>query len=552
LSSSPNRWLQLQRYLPDSIVARTTIAILALSMVLGLLFAWVVSGSAEHRERDRGQVRLADLVSTVEPTVRISCFLGDQKLAAEIGNGLMHSRIVGAVRITADGKDLFVAGHPPAGLDASTYVDRKISSPFNSAQPVGRIEVYPNRAQIEIDAHAYSRELDTILALQAALVALGVAIAVYFFITRPIRSVSTNLHRVRLDAGQFLEVPPLNQSDEIGSLVSDINALIHSLTRLFATERQLRIEREVGERKMQLIFEKAATGICLLDITGTLQSWNPAFSRILDVTGELILLPGITRLEDVFDPGSERIRELIRQSVNSGNSQELDLEILRSGASREAWVEISINPVGPDLLQGIVNDISDRKREELSAQRQATHDSLTGLLNRRGMQASLAALFERPRREAYPALALMQIDLDHFKQVNDTYGHEAGDLVLSHVARVLEKTLRRGDLLGRPGGDEFVAVLVGISDAAKVQEIAANMIAGISRPIDIGGGRQAQIGASIGISFADSEDSPQSLVRRADSSLYMAKQRGRGQACLADDDRDATQRGLDRLTSSNF
>src|ERR1700760_3490370 len=101
-------------------------------MVLGLLFAWVVSGSAEHRERERAEIRLADLVTTVEPTVRISCFLGDHKLAAEIANGLMRNRIVGAVRISADGKDLFVGGQPPAGLSAGTYVERKIGSPFNS------------------------------------------------------------------------------------------------------------------------------------------------------------------------------------------------------------------------------------------------------------------------------------------------------------------------------------------------------------------------------------------------------------------------------------
>jgi diguanylate cyclase (GGDEF)-like protein/PAS domain S-box-containing protein len=537
LKSGPDE-RRLVTMLPRSIVARTSLSILVLAVVMGLLFSITASWRVRTAEHDRLMARVDQLASTVESTVSIACFLNDATLAKEIVSGLMKNRIVAGVRITAGGKLLYRAGTVlESGARAGARLEeltRAVSSPFEKSTPVGNITLYVSHAEIDAQAAAYSRYTIWILSLQVSIVAAAVAFLVYLLVTRPIKGISDELHRLEVSSGMQIALRGRRRTDEIGQLVGDVNALISRLTDVLAKEHDLRVAQEISERRMRLVFEKADTGILVLDEHGAVQSCNPAFVRIL---GAGAAEPDVL-LADLLVPHGERIARLIEESRASGQARDADLELAAAGNRGPIWVELSVNPLGRSLLLGLLTDITERKRAEAAARELAVRDMVTGLLNRRGLDAAFANV-QAAQGLKHP-LAVLQIDLDRFKAVNDTYGHEAGDRVLREVAVVLERAVRRSDIVGRVGGDEFVVVLPGIENVERAQDIATGIIAGVSEPVSLGAGRRAQIGASIGIAFAEwPGESAASLLRRADAAMYAAKQSGRGRACLArlpDDD----------------
>jgi len=525
------RWVTqwLDARVRGSIVTRTTLAILVPAMILGMTVASFVAVNVERSEQQRAEIRLQQLLSTVERTAQIACYLKDDTLADEIAHGLISNRGVSAVTITSGTRTLSrVNGPPPRGLESTHIaIARPIYSPFDPHELVGKISLLVDHAAIHAEAASYSRASTLAMGFEVALVAAGVAIAVYFFSTRPIRAVSNELHRIRLDTSARLQVPA--RIDEIGRLVADVNALIASREDVLSAERQLRMAHELGERKLRLIFEKAESGLFVLDGLGILESWNPAFTRLLHLLPTQLPQSGVTSLQDLIPAHAANLGQLIRQCLETGQSYEVDLELCVPGTARRAWIGVALNPIGSTMLQGVVNNITERKEGELSAKEMAnlaTQDTLTKLLNRRGLDMALSTAFSR---QPAPELALLQIDLDYFKEVNDAYGHQCGDHVLCHVARILEHNIRRGDLIARPGGDEFVIALFGIVHRSKAEQIANAIIAEIQQPIQLGADRVG-IGASIGIAFVLPEgDSPEALQCRADAAMYSAKRAGRSQ-----------------------
>jgi diguanylate cyclase (GGDEF)-like protein/PAS domain S-box-containing protein len=517
-------------FMPRSIVARTSLLILLLAVIMGLLFSFVTSWRERATEHGRLLARVTELAATVESTVSIACFLNDATLAKEIAAGLMKNRIVAGVSITSGATMLHSASDKSRG-GGSAWIEALTStiySPFDRERPLGEITLYVSHAEIEAQAAAYASYTIWILGLQVSILAGAVAFLVYLLVTRPIKAISDELHRLEIRSGMRLTLPAGRRKDEIGQLVVDVNALISRLDHVLVVERDLRLEHEISERRMRLVFEKADTGILVIDRHGAVQSCNPAFVRIL---GPAAAEPGAL-LGQLLAPHAPLVAALIENSRESGQPRDADLEIGMPGTRGRVWVELSVNPLGTNLLQALVNDITERKRAESAAQELASRDTLTGLLNRRGFDTALANLRMPSRGDAH--FALLQIDLDHFKEINDTNGHAAGDHVLCEVARIFERSVRRSDIVGRIGGDEFSILLPAIENVGMAEQIANKIIAGVSQPIDIGGGRFVHVGASIGIAFADDPtEAPVALMRRADSAMYTAKQGGRGYAYIA-------------------
>lgn len=167
-------------------------------------------------------------------------------------------------------------------------------------------------------------------------------------------------------------------------------------------------------------------------------------------------------------------------------------------------------------------------RREAEVKQLAVVDPLTGLANRRSIMAELERELERSRRTEHP-LAVIMLDLDHFKSVNDDYGHPAGDRVLCTVATVLRETVRTPDRVGRYGGEEFLVLLpdTGAEQAREVAERCRQRLA--DTPMVIGSGPPIRIAASLGVSSGTGHDTASELIKHADRALYEAKAAGRNQ-----------------------
>lgn len=220
------------------------------------------------------------------------------------------------------------------------------------------------------------------------------------------------------------------------------------------------------------------------------------------------------------------LREMVIPVFRKG----LIVAILGVGNKASPYTDNDLQTVA--LLADLAWDFAESKRLEAELVAMATTDFLTGLLNRRHFLIEMEDELNRLRRFDIPAAAVLMLDLDHFKKVNDTYGHAAGDAVLKHFASMVSASLRKIDTAGRIGGEEFAILLLG-ANSEDAQHFAERLrIAVANTPVNFQG-QLISITVSIGIAHLDAADtSPDTSLTRADAALYDAKHSGRNRVCL--------------------
>jgi len=288
------------------------------------------------------------------------------------------------------------------------------------------------------------------------------------------------------------------------------------------------------ERQFETVFDRAPIGISIVGLDGVIRETN----------GELQKMSGYTREEMLGAPSSM----LVSQEDAERTSDAFVTEVLEKGGSHLAlehqlvrkdgqarWVRSDTSIVCDDagtfqFAVVISTDITEKRLFEEHLVHEASHDHLTGIPNRALLRELLEQAAARTHRHDR-SLAVMFVDLDHFKAVNDSMGHAAGDEVLVQAARRISGALRVGDVVARYGGDEFVVVCEDAGSHAGAVVIADRIRESLTRPFEIEGGC-AQIGASIGIVLSDGSDDIDRLLDHADQGLYRAKRDGRGRAVL--------------------
>jgi diguanylate cyclase (GGDEF)-like protein/PAS domain S-box-containing protein len=242
-------------------------------------------------------------------------------------------------------------------------------------------------------------------------------------------------------------------------------------------------------------------------------------TAMLGVTEDAVLGDGLVRFLHPDD------RTLVRSAQTSGRAEEIVFRLLNQfGEWRH--LEAHITDLRHDRgIRGVVlnaRDATERVRLQDALVRQAYHDGLTGLANRSLFRDRLDQALARSTRSG-GSVALLILDLDGFKQVNDTLGHDAGDQLLRIVAERLNDTVRATDTVARFGGDEFAVVAVGVRTRRQLERLARRIVAALGAPVDLPAGR-AEVGVSIGIAvFPDDGNSAPEILGRADSALYAAK-----------------------------
>ncbi|WP_417565356.1 diguanylate cyclase [Marinobacter sp.] len=308
------------------------------------------------------------------------------------------------------------------------------------------------------------------------------------------------------------------------------------LLTLQYSQRQALRDRE---RQLQVLMDNlpGMAYRCRYDPQWTMLFVSQGCARLTGYEPEELIENRVTSYASLIDDeDGERIFCEVKAALENDESFSLEYGLTCKDGSR-IWVWERGRGVeegdGTVVLEGIVLDISDRKELEIELEELATRDPLTGLFNRREMSRILEEELERARRYQRP-MALLWIDFDHFKDVNDTYGHAAGDSVLRSISRLLLGSVRSVDSIGRFGGEEFVIVLpeMDLDEARDTAERLRRKV--VEAPQPLGDGSAVPLTISVGVAvYPEHAQNAAALCAAADKAMYLAKDRGRNCVAMA-------------------
>jgi diguanylate cyclase (GGDEF)-like protein/PAS domain S-box-containing protein len=301
-------------------------------------------------------------------------------------------------------------------------------------------------------------------------------------------------------------------------------------SQALATREVVSLHREVATRRfderLTELVRRSSDMIAICDTEGVIRYASPSSEQLLGVTpGEL----AGQRLDDVLGPESAHVRESFEQVLRTAHSEQFaSFSIPQSEGEKRSYKMVIANLCHVDSIRGVtlnIRDVSDAARLHDQLRTLAFHDSLTLLANRSLFADRVHQAIRHLGDGMTPAVLL--IDLDNFKTVNDSLGHSAGDQLLRGFAHRIVQCTRAGDTVARLGGDEFAVLIDHAPGVEAACAVARQVIEACRQPFEIGG-QQVRIGASVGVAIADRVSNVERLLRNADAAMYSAKSNGKG------------------------
>ncbi|HLP96818.1 MAG TPA: EAL domain-containing protein [Sideroxyarcus sp.] len=395
--------------------------------------------------------------------------------------------------------------------------------------------------------HLADFETGLAVATLALLVIYLLAIRLQRVISQPIKGMAQAARTIAHDKTYGLRVSQ-RSNDEIGELAMAFN---HMLTEIQERDESLlrhqdRLEKAVADRTVELARSNDELALAAKisnlgyweydvdsgEFTFNDQYYSLHFATAQQVGGYRMSYAEFTR-RFVHPEDAQRIADHIKLELDSAEADfvvETEIRTLCTDGSVH-WMRLrfksQLDARGRKYkLTGVSQDITEKKRSEETIWQQANFDPLTGLPNRRMFQDRLEQEIKKSNRDGL-TLALMFIDLDKFKEVNDTLGHDKGDILLIEAAQRIAKCVRASDTVARLGGDEFTVILSELDDASSVDRIAQTIINTLVAPFKLGD-ENAFVSASIGITiYPDDAVSMEALMSNADQAMYASKSAGR-------------------------
>lgn len=343
-------------------------------------------------------------------------------------------------------------------------------------------------------------------------------VLISIILTRSIRQIG--------ETSQAIAQGDLEQAFAVRTNIGEVNQLVDNLEHMRMTLLQDRQEIQDRETRIQAIVANMAEGVVTINDRGIIESFNQAAEQIFGYRADEVIGNNISMLMSASSGAKhdEYIRDYLRTGVAKAVGQRNREVMGRHKDGHGFPLELAVSELtlgGRRVFSGILRDITERAAQKALLEYQATHDALTGLPNRMLCRDRLQQMLARSRRDQTTS-ALMLLDLNLFKDVNDAYGHEYGDALLKAVAERLQTVTRGSDTVARIGGDEFV-ILLPDQDAEGATSVAKNILDVIRKPFNIKG-QALKIGTSIGIAlYPRHGEDEHHLMRNADKAMYKAK-----------------------------